>query len=58
MLQQLHDAFGDAVTFLSNGELPKVTVTNILNNPATSRKLKVELAVTVDTMSIFVRNNI
>ena len=57
MLQQLHDAFGDAVTFLSNGELPKVTVTkmtNILNNPATSRKLKVELAVTVDGMSIFV----
>ena len=58
VLQQLHDAFGDAVTFLSSGELPKVTVTkitNILNNPATSRKLKVELAVTVDTMSIFVR---
>ena len=58
VLQQLHDAFGDAVTFLSNGELPKVTVTkmiNILNNPATSRKLKVELAVTVDAMSIFVR---
>ena len=58
VLQQLHDASGDAITFLSNEELPKVTVTkmtNILNNPATSRKQKVELAVTVDAMSIFVR---
>ena len=58
VLQQLHDAFGDAVTFLSNEELPKVTVTkmtNILNNPATSHVLKVELAVTVDAMKIFVQ---
>ena len=57
MLNQLHNAFVDVVTFLSNGELPKVTVTkmtNILNNPATFRKLKLELAVIVDAMSMFV----
>jgi len=54
VLQQLHDAFGDVIPF---SEMPKVTVTkmtNILNKPATSRKLKEELAVTVDAMSIFV----
>ena len=58
MLQQLHDAFGDAITFLNNEDLSKVTITkltNILNNPATCRKLKVELAVTIDAMDIFVR---
>ena len=58
VLQQLHDAFGDAVTFLSNEELPKVTVskmTNILNNPVTCRKLKVELAATVDAMRLFIQ---
>ena len=58
VLQQMHNAFGDVVTFLSNEELPKVTVskmTTILNNPATRRKLKVELAVTVDAMKLFVQ---
>ena len=58
VLNQLHNAFADVVTFLSNGELPKFTVTkmtNILNNLATFRKLKLELAVIVDAMSMFVR---
>ena len=57
MLQQLHDAFRDAVTFLRNQELPKITVTkmtNILNNPVTSHKLKVELAAIVDAMSLLI----
>ena len=61
MLQQLHDAFGDVITFLNNEELPKVTVTkmtNILNNPANSRKLKVEIAVTVDAMNILYERHI
>lgn len=58
MLQKLHDTFGEVIIFLSNEELPKVTVTkmtNILNNPAISHKLKADLAETVDAMSIFVR---
>lgn len=54
----MHDAFGDVVSFLRNEELPKVTVskmTNILNYPATCRKLKVELAVTMDAIWLFVQ---
>ena len=54
----MYDAFGDVCIFLFNQELPKTTttkMTNILNSPANSRKLKIELAVTVDAMDPFVR---
>lgn len=52
----MQNAFGDVCTFLGNPELPTTTttkVTDILNNPANSRKLKIELAVTA--MDPFVR---
>lgn len=58
VIQQIHDAFGDVSTFVSNQELPAVTttkMTNILNNAANSRKLKIELALTVDAMLPFVK---
>ena len=58
VIKQMHDAFGDVCTFISNPELPATTTAkmkDILNNPANSRKLKIELAVTVDSMDPFVR---
>ena len=58
MIKQMHDAFGDVCTFISNQELPATTTTkvkDIINNPAKSRKLKIELAVTVDSMDPFIK---
>ena len=58
VIKQMHDAFGDVCTFLFNQELPTTTttkMTDILNSSANSRKLKIELAVTVDAMDPFVR---
>lgn len=58
VIKQMHDAFGDVCTFLGNRELPTTTttkMTDILNSPANSRKLKIELAATVDAMHPFVR---
>ena len=58
VIKQMHDTFGDVCTFISNPELPATTTAkmkDILNNPANSRKLKIELAVTVDSMDPFVR---
>jgi hypothetical protein len=58
VIKQMHDAFGDVCTFLCNQELPNTMttkMTDILNSPANSRKLKIELAVTVDSMDPFVR---
>ena len=58
VLKQMHDAFGDVCTFLGNRDLPTTTttkMTDILNSPANSRKLKIELAVIVDVMDPFVR---
>ena len=54
----MHDAFGDVCTFLGNHELPTTTttkMTDILNSSANCRKLKIELAVTVDAMDPFVK---
>lgn len=45
-------------TFILNPELPATTTAkmkDILNNPANCRKLKIELAVRVDSMDPFVR---
>ena len=57
VIKQMHDAFEDVCTFLFNQELPTTTIkmTDILNSSANSRKLKIELAVTVDAMDPFVR---
>ena len=58
VIKQMHDAFGDVCTFLGNHELPTTTTTkmiDILNSSANCRKLKIELAVTVDVMDPFVK---
>ena len=57
MINQLLLAFGDVETFLSNDGLPPATsgkLLEILNDPAKVRKLKVEIAITVDAMQPFV----
>ena len=54
----MHNSFGDVATFLSNKMHPPTTatkMTDILNTPGVCRKLKVELAITVDSMYSFVR---
>ena len=58
-MHQVHDCFGDVATFL-RGEpsLPAATrqkLVAVLNDDAQCRKLKMELAVTVDGMEPFVK---
>jgi len=51
-------AFGDVETFLANTDLPSITtgkLLGILSDPAKARKLRIEIAVTVDTMEPFVK---
>ena len=58
VIEQVHNSIGDVETFLQNEYLPSTTVTKmtaILNNPGLCRKLKIEIAVTVDSMAPFVR---
>ena len=58
VIQKVHDSFGDVVTFLSCQNLPSVSsgkLREILQNPPQCRKLKIELAITVDSMAPFVR---
>lgn len=58
MLHQLHNAFGDLSTFLNNDSLPPTSsrkLLDILNDLPKSRKLKTELAITVDSMESFVK---
>ncbi len=55
-------AFGDVEKFLENDDLPPATSTKllqVLDDPAKTRKLKIEMATTVDTMepSILRRNS-
>ena len=50
VVNQIHDTFGDVTTFLNDRslDLPAVSrgkLTDILNDPARCRKLKVELAI-------------
>ena len=59
VINEVHDTFWDVTTFLNNRslDLPAVSrgkLADILNNPARCRKLKVELAITVDAMKPFV----
>lgn len=58
-VNQVHDTFGDVTTFLNDRsiDLPAVSrgkLTDILNDAAKLRKLKIELAITVDVMRPFV----
>ena len=58
VISQIHDTFGDVSTFCKSSDLPTASsgkLTDILNDPARCRKLKIELAITVDSMAPFVR---
>ena len=58
VINQLLTAFNDVVTFLANDDLPPATsgkLLEILNDPAKPRKLKMEIAITVDAMEAFVK---
>ena len=58
LIEQVHDLFADICTFLTNDELPSTTTRKLLaivNDAVSLRKLKMELAVTVDAMHPFVR---
>ena len=58
VIRQVHDAFGDVCSFVNDCDLPAVSrgkLFGILNDPAKCRKLKIELAITVDSMTPFVR---
>ena len=58
VLQQLHTAFGDLSTFLNSDSLPPTSsskLLDILNDLPKCRKLKMELAITVDSMESFVK---
>ena len=51
-------AFGDVEKFLENYDLPPATSTKllqVLNDPVKTRKLKIEIATTVDAMEPFVK---
>lgn len=53
----MHDTFGDVSSFLRNDSLPSVSagkLRGILDDPAKCRKLKIEIAITVDAMTPFI----
>jgi hypothetical protein len=59
VIHQMHSRFGDVSEFLRvNTELPAATtkkMVDVLNDPSQCRKLKMELAMTVDGMEPFVK---
>ena len=58
VIHQLHNNFGDVPIFLHGNDLPAVTsgkLLKILDDEAACRKLKMELAITVDAMEPFVK---
>jgi len=58
LIKQVHNLFPDVCTFLRNDELPSTTsrkLLKIIEDVASLRKLKIELAITVDTMEPFVK---
>ena len=58
LMKQVHDLFGDISTFLTNEELPAITTKKLLaiiDDLPSLRKLKIELAVTIDAMEPFVK---
>ena len=57
VINQVHDTFGDVSSFLNSTDLPSASsgkMIKILNDAAKCRKLKIELAITVDSMATFV----
>ena len=59
VFSQLHTAFGDLPTFLNSEGLPPTTsskLLDILNDAPRCRKLKMELAITIDSMESFVKS--
>ena len=57
VLHQLHNTFGDVADFI-HGDIPasaSKALLEILHDPAKSRKLQMELAVTIDAMQPFVK---
>ena len=58
VIHQVFTAFGDIEKFLKNDDLPLATSTKllqVLDDPAKTRKLKIEIATTVDAMEPFVK---
>ena len=58
VIRQIHDTFGDVSSFCESSDLPTASsgkLIEILNDPPKCRKLKIELAITVDSMAPFVR---
>ena len=58
VINQLLTAFNVVVTFLANDDFPPVTsgkLLEIVNDPPKARKLKMEIAITVDAMKPFVK---
>lgn len=56
VMRHVHDFLGDIPPFLDNEELPpsKKKLQEILSDSAKHRKLKIELAITIDAMKTFV----
>lgn len=57
MIKQLSNFFGDVFPFLKNSELPATArkLLEIIEDSPSLRKLKIEIAITVDTMEPFVK---
>ena len=58
VFHQLHNAFGDVPVFLHGSDMPHATTSKllkILDDPVKNRKLKMELAITVDAMEPIVK---
>lgn len=58
VIEQVHNAFGDVSQFLDNPDLPVATTSKLLrivNDQPACRKLKLEMAITVDSMKPFVK---
>ena len=58
VMHQLHDTFGDIAGFVRECDLPSATASKlleVLNDQGKLRKLKMELAITIDAMHPFVK---
>lgn len=58
LMKQVHDMFGDISAFLRNEELPVISTKKLLaiiDDMPSLRKLKTELAMTIDAMEPFVK---
>ena len=57
VIRQVRDSFGDVVSFLNGDNLPPSSekLGRILSDASSLRKLKIELAITTDSMEPFVR---